>query len=427
MFDEPEHLKTPIEEMARNQRQMLLLTLPMTCRKMLEERKALEADQISSFLERSRQLIGFEPDDNEVARISPIANALLGTIAVLFALHRDWLRANPKEEKWCVQMLDDIVSDPPTWSEFDMPESIGSHDWEHFASDIATVIWAEDPGNRQSRRRIAHLAFAKHYSAAGILLTGAYDRRNLLGNDFWQLVNLLLDWAAVRYDLRDQRPTSKRVDFERWAKHAMKTFVAEKYATDVPRWGQQSIEKGKLWSAHNSHPRYLGREDVHLLTRIPKLDLQQVQAMFMSTLLPNQATSDWERKSFLEFWDEALRASLAGTRFFDEKGNEIDPELVEVGLPYPYDRWVLERLTVVIAQMRTEERPERYWEPVLGLAPRLSIGWSTFSVTGSCTVGNRWIKRLLFGSGRACSYSVLLRKHGWTRRVDPRSTLRPCG
>lgn len=369
-FEEPENLRTSPGKLAKSEKQMLLLTLPMTCRKMLEEGKPLEAAQISGFLGKSKELLEFEPDDEETARISPAANGVLGTIAVLFVLHRGWLRANPKEERWCVEMLDQILADPPPWSEFDMPESVGNHNWDHFACDIAPVIWAEDPANLKSRERIAHLALAKHYSAAGILLSRAFERREALGDGFWMLLNLLIDWAAVRYQILDAQRTGEKVDISKWEKQAKSRFIKGKYSTGIPPWGQLCIEKGKLWSAHNRHPRYQGRREVHLLSRIPRLDIRQIKATFNSVLLPNQAVFDGERKRFLQFWDEALVTCLAGTQFFDAKGNEIAPELTEAGLPYDYDRWVLERLAVVVGQMRPDEEPERYWKQILGLGAR---------------------------------------------------------
>lgn len=57
----------------------------------------------------------------------------------------------------------------------------------------------------------------------------------------------------------------------------------------------------------------------------------------------------------------------------------MDPETVEIGLPFEYDNWVLERLAIVVAQMRPEEQPDRFWQPILGLGPN----------------GEHWIDRFL--------------------------------
>ena len=370
VYEEPEHLKTPADQLAQSGNQILLLTLPMSCRRLLESGTPLKVDDIAPFLAKSKELLGVTPTDAVVGQLSPVANAILGTVAVLFVLHREWLRDNPKEEAWCVEMLDKILADPPPWPEFDMPESVGNHDWEHFACDIASVLWSEHPADTVSRERIAHLAFARHYSAAGILLSRAFENRQTLGSSFWQLVNLLLDWSSVRYEIRDCRVTGKSVDVSKWVDEATTAFVTGRYEAEVPRWGVVSLSKGKLWAPHNP-PRYLGnRKNVNILSRVPKLDVTQIKGSFQSVFLPEQATSTVERKVFFDFWDEALVTCLAATCFFDETGHEITNEVTEAGMPHKYDSWVLERLAVVIAQMTSEESPDRYWKPILALGAR---------------------------------------------------------
>ena len=366
IFKEPDHLRTPPDQLERNEKQLLLLTLPMTCRNMLDKGKGLEAAQISSFFEKSKELLGFEPEDDEITQASPVANVILGTIAVLFILHRDWLLANPKEEKWCIEKLDNILSDPPPWSRLDMPESSSNDSWEHFACDIAPVIWAENLHDRKSRERIAWLVFAKHYSAVGILLLRSFECREILGAWFWQLLNLVLDSAAIRYDVLNAHDAGGQVDVSALVQRASLQFIEGKYSTEIPRWGKMGIENGRLWFANN-HPHYYGKTNINLLFRIPKLDLQLIRAAFNSVFLPLQASSDWERERFFEQWDEALVVCLTLTRFFDKDGNAIDPGLVEAGPPYEYDNWVLERLAVVVAQMRPDDGPERYWNPILKL------------------------------------------------------------
>jgi hypothetical protein len=368
-YEEPELLRSPPEQLARSEKQMLLLTLPITCRKMIDEKSRLADGEITAFVKKTRDLIGFEPEDKESAQISPVANSLVGTIAVLFLLHRDWLRNNPDQEKWCLKVLDQVLAEPPTWPEFDMPRSAGNYDWEYFACEVAPVIWAEQPSERAARERIVRLALAKHYNAAGALLFRAFERRQDLGDGFWQLVNLLLEWSAMRWEVRDVRHPAEKPDLTPLAFDAAQRFLAGEFETPMPRWGERCVKEGKLWSAHN-HSRYLGKDELHLLRRIPRIDAQQIQATFSLVFLPAQAADESERARFFEFWDQALLMCLAGTRFFDVEGNEITSSLTEAELPYDSDRWVLERLAVVVGQMRPEERPERYWRPILALGAR---------------------------------------------------------
>jgi hypothetical protein len=368
-FEEPEHLKTPREQLAQCEKQILLLTLPMTCRKMIDEGSGLDSEEIPAFIKRSKDLVGFEPEDRDAARIAPVASSLLGTAAVLFLLHRDWLRNNPDEEMWCIEVLNQTLVAPPPWPEFDMPESVGNHDWDHFACEIAVVIWSESPTEELARERIFHLTFAKHYTAAGALLRRAFERRKDLGEGFWQLVNLVLEWAAIRWEIRDAQYRDEKPDFTEWVSEAKERFLTGKFGAAMPDWGVRSLLDGRLWAA-NSHPRYLGKDALHLLTRISRIDAQQIQATFAGMFLPAQAADNSERERFLKFWDQAQVMCLAGTHFYDEKGQEIARTLTEAGLPYNTDNWVLEQLAVVVGQMRPEDKPERFWQPILALGAR---------------------------------------------------------
>ncbi|MGC1375212.1 MAG: hypothetical protein WA821_03260 [Anaerolineales bacterium] len=58
------------------------------------------------------------------------------------------------------------------------------------------------------------------------------------------------------------------------------------------------------------------------------------------------------------------------SRVYDEHGNELEAELVEVGLPTDYDYWVLDKIGTVIIQLSPDEQAEQYWLPLLSLGPR---------------------------------------------------------
>lgn len=362
----PDELKTPPEVVASNEKQMLFLTLPGTCRQMIADGRAMPPNQVAAFLERSKNLYGCEAEDAETAEIAPSANGLLGTVAVLFLLHREWLKATPKEEEWCIRMLNEVLAHPPKASPFDRPDSLTDDNWEHFACEVAPIIWAEQPTDRGARERVGWLALAKHYKAAGILLSRAFQRREALGQGFWQLANLMMDWAVQRFQLPEGRAEESPVDLERWARDAVGRFVAGAYSADDQQWGTRSLKDGKLW-APNNHPQYRGQEDVDLFVRMRAIDDEQVQGAFNGIFYPSQAATEIERGRFLKFWDEALLTCLSGTRYYDEKGREIPSELVEAGIPYKYDQWVLEQLAAIVGQMRSEENPGRYWKPILAL------------------------------------------------------------
>jgi hypothetical protein len=145
-------------------------------------------------------------------------------------------------------------------------------------------------------------------------------------------------------------------------------FIRGKYSSELPAWGTQSFDAGELrWSDRS---KYYGKEGKNLSYRIPKIDREQINHAFASVFLPNQAMNSEERSRFIQFWEQALITCLASTRFFDEEGNEVDPDMTEAGSPFDCDRWLLKRLVIVISQMRLDDGPERYWQPILNLGPR---------------------------------------------------------
>ncbi len=362
----PEHLAPDPEVISRNEKQMLLISLPLTCRNMISQGQTLGEEEIPAFIRQAKDLAGFEPEDEDVLELSPVANSLLGTIAVLFLLHRDWLEDHPDEEKWCLETLADVLAEPPAWSRFDSPDAIGQETWEHFAADTVPSLWVEDQENTAVREAVLQLAFAKHYSAAGILVSRAFERRNELGDGFWQLVNLIFESAVIRWEITDSKYSKEELDTSKWESEVAQRFLCYDFDAGLPKWAERAISNGKLWSPGN-HSRHLLAEKVHLLIKIPKVDMVQIAGTFANIFLPDQAVDDSERAVFLEFWDQALDVCLAGTRFFDKNGEHVPQEVTEAGIPYDSDRWVLQRLATVISQMKPIESPERYWQPILDL------------------------------------------------------------
>jgi len=368
-FQMPAHLEPTAHEMEKLNRDLLLTTLPIQCWKLLKEGTPLSEDQIPGFLDQAKQLVGFEVTESDIGTLQRLVNAICGTIAVLAVLNRDWLRRNPSAEKWCINTLRHVLENPPAWDQFDIPESVGDFTWEHFACDVAPVFWAETPADETWRRIVVQLAMAKHYGAAGKLMRRAFEKRGQLGDSFWQLVAFVLDWAQERHDIRDSRFSGKKVDFSKWMATATRRFVRSKYATDVSKWGITSVERGNLSHCHN-HPQYHGKGKVDLLCRWPRLDGEQMRYAFSGIFLPNQAQNASELQKFLDFWDQALLTSLDFTRSFDGKGNPISEAKTEAGFPLEYHNWVLDGLAVVVGQLPPLDRPERYWQPILGLGPR---------------------------------------------------------
>lgn len=365
-FYAPKHLQPTSEQQDRSRLQLLLMQRPIECRTILDEKRSLDGLQIRDFLDQIKSISDIHFDDPDRASLYSPANSVAGTIAVLVNLHRNWLKSNPKEEKWCIAKLFEIYRDPPKWPDFDFPESVGNDTWEHFLCECVPVFWSENPQSKEWREFVANLVLVKHYSALQILLKRSFERRDQLGNSFWELVSFVLDWTIFGFEIRSNKAFNK---IPNWHKKSSRKFINRKYSFSLLEWGKEALEKSQL-QINYDHSRFHGGDDIPLYNRIAHVDFSQIQHVFSDIFMPNQAVNDSERELFFQFWDQALLYSLIRTKYYDKHGNEFSAEDIEVTLPYDYDYWILQTIANVILQMRQNENAKRYWEPILALGPR---------------------------------------------------------
>jgi len=365
MFTAPAHLQERAAAARReHEKPLQLLMFPVQCRRRLNEGAALPEDELEGFWAELQQIAS--PEGLQEIDPNWIPDCVCGGVAVLVKLHRAWLRSHPEREAWCVGQLEKTVLSPPPPGEFDCEESISDYHWDHFASEITPILWAGDPSSRSWRKLVAILATAWHYKAVGLLMRAAFEVRSQLGEAFGQLVSFLLRWAVVRSGLRRHwNAGTERVDVNKWFKKEGRAFVEGRVPTAMPEWGEQAVKDGRrcLRASHRSP------SPDPVFRTYPHIDRTLIQYAFGGILLLDQAETPSERSEWLVFWDQALMCSLASIQSFDRKGELVDSDEREAGLPCTCDYWVLDRTSLTILTATPDEDPRRFWEPILQLGP----------------------------------------------------------
>lgn len=372
----------PSEEEVRTSRLGLMsYTLPIKCRQLLDKRTEIAEELVRELLASGRTLLTWEYDASDVP--SPPqhpANALCGIAAVLIILAPRWLEVHREEREWCIGVLRQTILSPPPWGPYDMPESIGSHDWEHFACEAVPFLWAENPASPAWRKTVGRLVFAKHYDAARLLMRSCFEVRESLGESYWQLVNLMLEWAFRRWELIRASESNDRVEVDRWANRRLERFsesrrgrarlhmlgelLTRKAATpSTGNWGNLAIERGDRRRA--GYRSGSSRRDEFVVE--PAIDVRQVHAAFKGSFALDDAASAKERSVFIEFWQQALDVGLSSTRFFDAAGKSLPPGTVAAEVSVDFENWVFEQMAWVVSQLELHEKPELLWEPILSL------------------------------------------------------------
>ena len=372
----------PSEEEVRTSRLgVMSYTIPIRCRKLLDERVQIEEKIVPELLDAAKNLSAWEYDASDVP--SPPrhpADAVCGIAAVLIILAPRWLEVHPQDKQWCVDVIRQTILSPPPWGPYDMPESIGSWDWEHFTCEAVPFLWAEDPASPAWRKTVGRLVFAKHYDAARLLMRSCFEVREALGESYWQLVNLMLEWAFRRWELIRASESDERAEVLRWANRRLEGFsesrrgrawlhmlgelLTRKAATpSTENWGNLAIERGDRRRA--GYRSGFSRRDEFVVE--PAIDVRQVHAAFKGSLALDDAANTKERSLFIEFWQQALHVGLSSTRFFDAAGKSIPTGTVAAKVAIDFENWVFEQMAWVVSQMESHEKPELLWEPILSL------------------------------------------------------------
>ena len=196
-FVEPvERTQRLAEVREANEKHMAVLTFPMTCRKMIDERNKLEPPELEAFWARLKAIA----DDAEQARSrgDRPEDAIVGGIAALKILHQDWLDSEPEREEWCGELFDNVLNNPPPHPQFHFAESISNYHWDNFAAMVIPRMLADDPSREAIRSLCANFALAFNYSVSQDLMTSAFELREILGDDFRRLQRLILVSSRIR-------------------------------------------------------------------------------------------------------------------------------------------------------------------------------------------------------------------------------------
>lgn len=324
----------------------MLLSFPFECRRRLDAGEALNADGLIRHWQTIERLETVtRPSDFEAGLGEPV-DAICGGLAVVFRLHRSWLRQFPDREKWAMKFLLDTILSPPPQSSVDSRGSAYSGHWDSFCSEALPVLWAEDRTSLPLRRAIARLAHAYHDDAVRRLFESAASIRAALGDDFLRLQHLAVILAAARGSIAWVRDDDEATNtLHNWIETAAQDFVSGHLSPTI-RWPEISGKAHQICSSRGIH-------------NVRGLDIHYLQHAFAWLPSLHHAANAEERSSWLAVWLELLNQSLSSIR--PPRGDEWESQ----SLPNGFDYWLLSRIPDLILQLRVDEQSERFWMPLL--------------------------------------------------------------
>jgi len=339
----------------------LVLELPQVCQQLFDQKNGLATDKLDAFSKTLKALGDSEPDpDPFIEQKKPAA--ILAGFGVLAKHHRDWLSSHPEIGRWGKSYLVDLLNKAPPAGDFDSPVSVDPSGWEAWAGRLSVVLLCEDPNDARWREAVARLTMGSHYLTTGIVLETAFDRRDVLGDEFVRILNVAKVWSAVELVWgRDDGPQSVR------RRQQLIDAYCSRRLPATPMSLQRIAEGGERFRTRHRIRQYRpfdGQDMAVVAERIRQSrhsGLNWAVVVHVLSWLPDRLMQKDEALGQLaaqEFSDLTSYCLSIAPRDPDEKScNDIPNELI---------RWWLARVATLTMVLAPNEA-KAWWQPIMEL------------------------------------------------------------
>jgi hypothetical protein len=382
---------------------MLVLTMPMRCRKWLDEGALLETDRLSQFWDQLQRIhaLGSVRLEADASGRWPanFAHALAGGIAVLVCSHSAWLTQDAARSKWCRDLIAQMIFLQPAREEYDLPDSVLDTTWDCFLAEALAEIWKTSPADQEVRFQVSQLLFAPHYVAIKHLFRRCALNRAALGADFNRLRYLAFEAAQTRDRINFvhhiQRVPQPSLPSRTWSGRLLNRWPAwtayrtrklypswlspkqvAKFHQSVDQWAREKLTafaEGTTpaqigpWSEIGPSPHFETVDKARAAwSPDHKFDFRYIKAAHEWMLTSPYSIDLEDRAGSLAFWRNALIHVLAP---LSRPTNRSD-----YNHPGDEERWVLDGAAAAVLAMAPEDHPEELWSQILSL-PEEADSW----------------------------------------------------
>lgn len=363
-----------------HEKHMTVLTFPMTCRKMIDEQLKLNPLDLEAFWNRLKDIA--EDAEQARSRGNRPEDAVVGGIAALMILHKDWLAEDPEREDWCVKQFIDVFNNPPQRPQFHSANSISNYHWDNFAAMFIPQMLADDPNDVAVRSICAYFALAFNYSVIQDLMTFAFKIRGSLGDDFKRLQHLILISSGIRnvhivthggnsiWDCPDiEYDADVRYNdlIDQFAKLSLPAEIPNLcgIAEDACETIIEMVHKQHLVS-HDEPPS--DEVEASIARRIQRsygFEPQQLQAGFCWLERVEEAIDSKELTEFVTTLEGLLLGMLRPLGGVDEALFDQNNQDNFFAVPGQWNTWIFDLVAAVIPKIAKTYSAQQLWKPIL--------------------------------------------------------------
>ena len=365
-----------------NERHLALLTFPMTCRRLIDERKVMTREELEHFWQQLCN-IGDEAEQARTRGDAP-EHAIMGGIAVLTIVHEQWLDANPERERWCSEQFVKILDAPPPHPELHIAESVSNDHWDNFAAILIPRMLAESPTHEGLRSLCAEFALAFNYSVIQDVMRSAFEYRSSLGDDFRRLQNLILVSSGMRNVKEVAHGGNSiwgcpNIEFEIGARFTelIRQFVNSETSLELPQLVDIAEESNNtivemVRRQHAMSSQEPTTEDVlgSIAKRIRRgrgFEPFHIRAGFSWPEKIETAKDAAERKHWIGTTENLIHGFLRPLAGSEQALSDEEDDDTFFAVPGQWDTWIFALTAAVIPKLEESESAYRLWQPILSL------------------------------------------------------------
>lgn len=378
-YTPPEDLQRKHEEdEPERANELLVMSLPLRCRQMIDGDADLEEDEFDKLWEVAQRVGTFGPDVG--GGVSSPSNALAGVAAVLILKGGGRRGEHPDREAWARDTVLDVLREDRT------AEYGGVVKWDRlvFATEALPTLWAERPDDAAVREAVARLVFHGDSQTVGTLSASVARVREHLSDDHISLLHAVLIRATLTPQLTtaEQQVRFRHIggadeETARWVEEA------EAIRTRLES-AERALAEGTLDAAvpsldevaplslepHRRHSTRPSRR--HVAAR--NIDEGLLIAAFRG--IPDPTGRDG--RVWLEVWERAVKQT------FSPLAQPIDEPTAEPDeTPGSWDHYLVERVAGIVAGLDDSTTAMRLWQPIveLGASATDLVSWFLSSWT----------------------------------------------
>ncbi|MDZ4818595.1 MAG: hypothetical protein SGJ20_06440 [Planctomycetota bacterium] len=380
-FVEPEERTRRLAHVRQdNELHMAVLTFPLTCRRLIDERKVMTNEELEQFWHQLCN-IGEDAEDARKRGDTP-EHAIMGGIAALTILHQPWLAANPERDTWCSQQFVKVFEAPPPHPEFHVAESVSNYHWNNFAAMLIPRMLVESPAHEAIRSLCAEFALAFNYTVIQDLLSFAFEYRDRLGDDFGRLQHLIIVSSGMRNVKEVVHGGNNvwgcpKVAFDITARFTelIRQFARSETSSEVPRLvdigGEanntivEMVRKQDEMSNEKPTSKDVQESIAHRIRRGRGFEPLHIRSGF-SWLEKFEAAKDTaERTNWIDTLENLIRGFLRPLGGIEEALFDDDDDNSFFATPGQWDTWIFDLTASVIPKLEESESAYRLWQPIL--------------------------------------------------------------